>query len=51
MEKCIVCGEHVKAEEQEGGICDECLARLEEEAERAAWWDAMKAWDWGGPWP
>jgi hypothetical protein len=50
MEKCIVCGEYVKAEEQEGGICDECLARLEEEAERAAWWQAMKDLDQGGPW-
>jgi hypothetical protein len=51
VEKCSVCGQFVKAEEQEGGICDDCLARLEEEAERAEWWDAMKAWGWGGPWP
>jgi hypothetical protein len=50
VEKCSVCGEHVKAEEQEGGICNECLARFEEEVERAAWYEAMKVIDMGGPW-
>jgi hypothetical protein len=39
-----------RAAEQEGGICDDCLARLEEEADRAAWYEAMRVIDQGGPW-
>ena len=31
VEQCTVCGQFVKAAEQEGGICDDCLTRLEEE--------------------
>ena len=50
VEQCTVCGQFVKAAEQEGGICDDCLARLEEEADRAAWYEAMRVIDQGGPW-
>jgi hypothetical protein len=50
VEQCSVCGQFVKAAEQEGGICDDCLARLEEEADRAAWCEAMRVLDQGGPW-
>jgi hypothetical protein len=50
VEQCSVCGQYVKAAEQEGGICDDCLARLEEEADRAAWYEAMRVIDQGGPW-
>jgi hypothetical protein len=50
VEQCSVCGQYVKAAEQEGGICDDCLTRLEEEADRAAWCEAMRVIDQGGPW-
>jgi hypothetical protein len=49
-EACLLCHRAGVPGVAENGLCDDCLTRIEEDAERYEWNEAQKTFDQGGPW-